>query len=180
MLLFAAMIVIVFLYGLSQYPKARGENHYISERVVQASKQKVWNVISDVGNYHKVTAGGIDDVQIISGSGLGMKRVCSAPNGDSWEETCTVWEPGNRFEFVVNTEREDYPLPFKKLSAVWKVDSISPNKSKIILDMTYEFENPFLAGYFLSIGKKQGDEDAKFLMDNWQRIVESEETTSIN
>ena len=173
LLTFAVLIVIVLAYGIIQYPKAKGVNHFISERVVNAPKDKVWRVISDVGNYHQVTAAGIDNVEITSGNGLGMKRVCYDPNGNSWEETCTIWEPGNRFQFVVNTQKEDYPLPFKSLSAIWKVDSISPDKSKIILDMSYEFTDPFLAGYFLSLGNKQGEIDSNYLMDNWQRLAEA-------
>ncbi|MBQ4820398.1 SRPBCC family protein [Aquimarina sp. MMG016] len=166
-------IVIILIYGFVQYPKAKGEQHFIAERIVNAPKDKVWKTISDVGNYHKVTAPNIDHVEIVEGEGLGMKRVCSAPDGSSWEETCTFWKPGEAYKFEVNTQREDYPFPLKSLSGIWKVDSIAPNKTKLSMDFAYEFNNPFLSGYFLSMGSKQAEEDTEFLLDNWQRLAEN-------
>ncbi len=166
-------IVIVLVYGFVQYPKAKGEQHFTAERIIHAPKEKVWEVISDVGNYHEVTAPNINHVEIISGQGLGMKRVCSAPDGSSWEETCTVWKPGNEYKFVVNTQKEDYPLPLKSLSGTWKVETVSPLQTRLFMDFAYEFKSPFLSGYFLSTGTKQAQKDTEYLLDNWQRLAEN-------
>ncbi|WP_298894926.1 SRPBCC family protein [uncultured Psychroserpens sp.] len=172
-IIISALIVIILVYGSIQYSKAKGTNHFISERIVEAPKAKVWRIISDVGNYHKVTADGIDDVKIIEGEGLGLKRICADQNGNSWEETCTSWIPEKEFGFEVNTQKEDYPLPFKSLSAIWKIDAISPNKTKITIDMSYEFKNAFLGGLFLNLGEKQAKKDSNFLLDNWQKMAEN-------
>ncbi len=166
------VIVVTLIYGFIQYPKAKGVQNFVSERIIYAPKDKIWDIISDVGNYHQVTAEGIHHVQIISGEGLGMKRVCSDPKGNSWEETCTIWEPGKQFKFEVNTQKKDFPLPFKSLSGSWKLDSITHNKNKLTLDFNYEFKNAFLAGYFLRVGQKQAQKDADYLLDNWQRMAE--------
>ncbi|WP_103070374.1 type II toxin-antitoxin system RatA family toxin [Aquimarina sediminis] len=165
-------IILILVYGFIQYPKAKGEQHFIAERIIHAPKDQVWKVISDVGNYHEVTAPNIDHVEIIEGKGLGMKRICKAPDGSSWEETCTIWNPDNEFEFVVNTQKEDYPYPLKSLSGFWKVETVSPMQTRLYMDFTYEFKNPFLSGYFLSIGMKQAEKDTEFLLDNWQRLAE--------
>lgn len=172
-------IIIVLVYGFVQYPKAKGEQHFTAERMILAPKEKVWRIISDVGNYHKVTAPNIDNVQIVAGHGLSMKRVCSAPDGTSWEETCTLWDPGKAFKFEVNTKREDYPFPLKSLSGVWKVDSVAPGITRLSLDFAYEFKSPFLSGYFLSMGTEQAKKDTEFLLDNWQRLAENENETKI-
>jgi ribosome-associated toxin RatA of RatAB toxin-antitoxin module len=169
----ATIIVGLLMYGFVQYPNAKGVQHFTTERIINAPKDKVWKIISDVGNYHKVTSAGIDDVEIIEGDGLGMKRVCSDPNGNSWEETCTLWKPGEEFRFEVNTEKEDYPYPLKSLSGSWKVDPVSPMLTKLSLDFTYEFKNAFLSGYFLSMGQEQALEDTQILFDNWQKMAES-------
>ncbi|MEW7291451.1 SRPBCC family protein [Aquimarina sp. 2304DJ70-9] len=165
-------IVVLLVYGFVQYPKAKGEQHFIAERIINAPKENVWEVISDVGNYHKVTAPNIHHVEIVEGQGLGMKRVCSAPDGSSWEETCTVWNPGKEFRFVVNTQKEDYPFPLKSLSGLWKVEQVSPLQTRLKMDFAYEFKSPFLSGYFLSMGMKQAKEDTDFLLDNWQQQAE--------
>ena len=166
-------IVILLVYGFVQYPKAKGEQYFTAERIVNAPKNKVWDVISDVGNYHKVTASNIHHVEIVEGQGLGMKRVCRAPDGTSWEETCTIWKPGDAYKFEVNTQREDYPFPLTSLSGIWKVDSLGPSKTRLSMEFEYQFKSPFLSGYFISMGTKQAEEDTNFLLDNWQRLAES-------
>ncbi|NER14427.1 hypothetical protein GWK08_13315 [Leptobacterium flavescens] len=168
----ASLIVALLVYGGIQYPKTKGLNHFTAERIVHAHVDEVWDIISDVGNYHEVTAAGIDKVRILEGNGLGMKRECADPAGNSWEEVCTLWEPGVQFKFRVNTEREDYRFPFKSLSGLWRVDSIAPTSTRISLDFAYEFENPFLSGFFISAGSKQAEEDMKILLDNWQQLAE--------
>ncbi len=168
----AVLILALIIYGLVQYPKAKGEQHFTAERIVNAPKDKVWDIISDVGNYHEVTAPNISKVEILKGSGLGMVRECSAPSGHSWEEVCTIWEPGEVFGFQVNTDREDYPFPLKSLSGLWKVEEVDANHTRILLDFSYEFQNAFLSGYFLSAGIKQAKEDTEFLLDNWQHMAE--------
>ncbi len=165
-------IVLLLGYGFIQYPKAKGEQHFTAERIIHASKEKVWKVISDVGNYHKVTAPNIHYVEIVAGSGLGMKRVCSSPDGSSWEETCTLWKPEEEFRFEVNTQKEDYPFPLKSLAGSWKVETISPFQTRLLLDFTYEFNTPFLSGYFLSMGMKQAKKDTEYLLNNWQKLAE--------
>ncbi len=171
-------IVILLIYGFVQYPKAKGEQHFIAERIIHASNEQVWEIISDVGNYHEVTAPNIHHVEIVAGQGLGMKRVCSAPDGTSWEETCTVWNPGKEFQFVVNTKKKDYPFPLKSLSGSWKIEQVGPMQTRLLLDFAYEFKSPFLSGYFLSMGMKQAKQDTEFLLDNWQRLAENKKQLS--
>ena len=171
-LILALIIVLTLIYGFIQYPKAKKVQHFVSERIIYAPKDKIWDIIADVDNNHKVTSEGIHNVKIIEGEGLGLKRICSDPNGNSWEETCTIWEPGERFKFEVNTQNEDYPLPFKSLSGVWKLDSITEGKTKLTLDFSYEFKNAFIAGLFLGMGEKQAQKDSDYLLDNWQRMAE--------
>jgi hypothetical protein len=60
-----------------------------------------------------------------------MIRECADPEGNSWEELCTIWEAGHRFKFEVNTDRADYGYPFRELSGLWQVDEIDPTSTKI-------------------------------------------------
>jgi len=168
----ASAIALVMLYGLYQYPKAKGLQHLIAKRVVQAPHNEVWAIVSDVGNYEEVTGPGIHRVEVLSGSELGMIRECADPQGNSWEEVCTVWEPGKRFKFEVNTQREDYGYPFKSLSGDWKVIALGPTSSRIEMDFAFEFENPFISGFFLPLAMKEAQEDTEYILDNWQRMAE--------
>ena len=168
----AVLILLIGIYGLFQYQKVRGENHLITERVVQAPVAEVWQIISDVDNYEQVTGPGIDRVDVLEGSGLGMIRECADPEGNSWEELCTIWEPGHRFKFKVNTDRPDYAYPFKELTGLWQIDALGPTTTRITMDFQYQFTNPFLSGLLLPFAMSAARKDTEYIMDNWQRMAE--------
>lgn len=89
-------------------------------RTVRAPTETVWAVMTDHPSYADV-ADNISKVEVLSGDGLGMKRRCFGPKGESWEETCNLYEPGQSYGFRIHTEAEDYPYPFAKLSGRWSV-----------------------------------------------------------
>ena len=110
----------------------------VFRRTVVAKKTKVWEIISDVANYHQV-APNIDDVKIISGKGEGMVRQCTHGNG-SWKETCSIWEKEKRFAFEVDTTAPDYPFPFKSLQGMWKINQIGPLETEIIMEFQFAYK----------------------------------------
>ncbi|GAB4234590.1 MAG: hypothetical protein Tsb0034_08330 [Ekhidna sp.] len=148
-------------------PEMKGLKRIQFERVVDATKKDAWEVVSDVSNYHHV-APNIDSVQIISGANEeGMVRSCSHKT-DSWTEVATLWEEGEQYSFLVDTDADDYPYPFKYLKGNWKVIEVSPGKTKIAMTFEFlyrkKFQNvlihPLLKGKF----SKVCDE----LLDNWE------------
>ena len=77
----AGVAIIVLFFGVGQSVglaqidtiKDKGIKRLVFERVINATKENTWNVVSDVCNYHKV-APNIDNVEILSGEGKGMVR----------------------------------------------------------------------------------------------------------
>lgn len=91
-------------------------------RVVRAPSRAVWEVVSDVGRYHEV----VDTLvvtEITWGSGKGMVRHCVDTRGREWDETCTLWEPGQRYRMTVDIDT--YPASFraifKRLEGTWSI-----------------------------------------------------------
>jgi len=88
-----ALIILLFciwqLQGLARLDTVLGKKVLHFSRVVKAPKAKVWQLITDVENYHLV-APNIDKVKILSEQqrGKGLVRACSHGK-DSWQETCT-------------------------------------------------------------------------------------------
>lgn len=177
-IIIGVVAIVVLLLGLGQAKELaridegtdRGKKVFQFERKVKGTKSKVWNVISDVANYHKV-APNIDDSKIISGEKKGLVRTCSHGK-DSWKETCTLWEEERQYSFMVDTKAPDYPYPLKSLKGTWIVDELSANESKI--SMVFEFEykkaiqnilvHPFMKYKFTKVCKE--------LLDNWQKMIE--------
>jgi len=141
-------------------------------RGVRGDRETVWNVISDLNNYHKI-APNIDETHIVSGKGEGMVRSCST-DGNTWTETCTVWEPGRKYSFLIDTDAPDYPYPLKYLQGTW---SVHPSSNDVVdIKMLFEFEynyslqalfvHPFMASWFTGVCEN--------LLDNWKQKIEEQ------
>lgn len=174
---YTALFLLVFLMIGSIYHGATaGPDTFTNKRTVEASKEVVWDTISDVGNYHEVTSDAIADVQILSGKELGMKRACYGPGGEQWTETCTEWVPGSHFTFVVDTKADDYPFPLlDKLKGTWKVEPVSDQKSEIILVFEYDMKYQWATWIFKPFAESQAEKDTDILLDNWERMAEQME-----
>lgn len=170
--LIVALIAFYQASALSQIDalSTSGNKLFRFERRVNASKQNVWKVISDVSSYHQV-APNVDDVKIISGEGEGMVRKCSHGK-DSWTETCSTWVEERTYSFEVNTSAPDYPYPLKYLKGTWEVNEINNDKTKVIMffEFTYKYKiyNVVLHPLLRDAFKKTAEE----LLNNWQNILE--------
>lgn len=144
--------------------------HFKFERIIKASKQSVWKVISDVANYDKV-APNIDNVKIISGEGNGMVRSCSHGK-DSWTETCSMWVEEKSYSFEVNTSAPDYPYPFKFLKGTWEVQEIDNSTTRIVMLFDFQYKRNFQNWLLHPLLKGKFSKTANELLDNWQHILE--------
>ncbi len=140
------------------------------KREIKGDKSKVWKIISDVSNYHKV-APNIDNVEIISGEGEGMIRNCTHKK-DSWTERCSLWEDGKQYSFVVDTMAPDYPYPLKTLKGNWTVNKITNNETEIIMRFEFEYKKPIQNILVHPIMKHKFTKICKELLDNWQNVIE--------
>lgn len=94
-------------------------------RPVNAPVATVWRVMTDHPGYADVAAN-IAKVEVLSGdglpdAGLGLRRRCADPDGNSWTETCDVFEPEKVFGFTIDTQAPDYPYPIAALTGRWSV-----------------------------------------------------------
>ena len=177
-LIIALVAIVVLLIGIGQAKGlAQIDNKnkkalkvFQFSRIVNGTKAKAWEVISDVGNYHKV-APNIDGSEIISGEKKGMVRTCSHGK-DSWRETCTLWEDEKQYSFVVDTSPEDYPYPLKSLQGNWRVEEISNNETAITMTYEFEYKKPIQNILIHPLMKYRFTKVCKELLDNWQKMIE--------
>ncbi len=170
------LIVMLFAigqsFGLAKIDSFEdtGMKRIVFQRIINASKKETWQVIADVGNYHKV-APNIDTVKIISGSGEGMVRSCSH-NTEHWTEVATLWEDGEEYSFRVNTEAKDYPYPLSHLQGTWKLQAISDHQTKVMMVFDFTFKRPIYNMVMYPFMKKEFVSGAEELLDNWQSMLE--------
>ncbi len=173
----AAVAFIVLAFGIGQSIglgkidtiNNEGLKRLTYERIINATKENTWKVISDVSNYHKV-APNIESVTIISGKGKGMVRSCTHKTG-SWTEVATLWEEGEQYEFQVNTDAKDYPFPLKFLKGTWKVETVSKHETKITMVFDFVFKQKIYNILIYPLMKKKFNKTCEELLDNWENIL---------
>lgn len=180
----AAIAFVVLFFGIGQSvglaqsgpmafmegKKEKGMKQLSYQRIIKASKEKVWKAVSDVSNYHKV-APNVDAVEIISGEDEGMVRSCSHKT-DSWTEVATLWEEGEQYSFKVNTEAEDYPFPLQYLTGNWKVEEIAENQTKITMTFDFKYNKKIQSLLLHPFMKIKFGKICRELLDNWQAELE--------
>lgn len=151
------------------------DGHLIAtvRREVKAPTETVWEVMTDHPAYADV-ASNITKVEVVSGEGVGMKRRCHGPKGESWEETCDLFVPGRAFGFRIDTEAEDYPYPISELSGKWLVKPVG-NGSEFSIEITAKPKgNPLTRWVFTMVAKHQFKAVLIDLADAWAARMERE------
>ena len=81
-----------------------------------------WAAITD-DDLYAALALNLSSVTATSPPGPGATRTCADLRGRSWSESCTVWDPGTRFDVVVHTDAPHYPYPLSELRGSWWVQA---------------------------------------------------------
>lgn len=170
-----AMIILVFFIfqtkGLAKMDTRNGVKILHFKRIMNADTRTVWQVITDVDNFHKV-APNVDQVKIISGKEKGMVRSCSHGK-DSWQETCTLWEDEKRYAFEVDTAAPDYPFPFSYLKGTWEIKALTPGKTEISMEFEVVYQKKIHNILMHPLAKWKYGKTGEKLLDNWQKIAEN-------
>jgi ribosome-associated toxin RatA of RatAB toxin-antitoxin module len=151
--------------------KKSGLKQIIVKRQINSSRDSVWKVMADVGNFHKV-APNLVDVKIVSGSEKGLVRNCSHNDKQSWTETCTAWEPGREYSFEVNTSAPDYPYPLKYLKGTFIVEELTSTTSKITMVYDFVYTRKIYNVILYPLMKPKFNKTLKEILDNWQNMIE--------
>lgn len=86
---------------------------------VPAPARDVWAVITDHDLYGRL-APNLSGVRVLTGNGPDLVRTCSNTKGQTWTETCTLWDDGHRFDVDVHTD--GYPYPLQVMRGSWWVE----------------------------------------------------------
>ena len=143
------------------------------KRAVNAPPETVWNVMTDHPAYADV-ASNIAKVEVVQGDGLGMVRRCHGPKGESWQETCDLFEPGQAYGFRIHTEAKDYPYPLTELSGRWSVVPHGTGAQFDIRIMAKPKGNALARWMFAKLAGQQFKSVLIDLADGWALRMEQE------
>lgn len=159
----------------SQFSMAKaGKGFEISvTRETRASAETVWQVMTDHPGYADV-ADNLSKVDVLSGEGPNTRRKCYGPKGESWTETCDLYQDGKVFGFKVQTDAADYPYPFKKVQGRWSVASKGPGAEFTVV-IKVEPKNGYTALMMQLVGFRNIRALMINLADRWAERMEREE-----
>ena len=105
----------------------------------QASSERVWNAIADVGRIDRYAPHVLSSrLQNDGPPKVGSVRECEAMNGTRWAERIIELDPAHRrLNLEFDAEAPDFPFPFSSLRGGWAVDEQeSGNQVSIWLEGT--------------------------------------------
>jgi|GEM_PF-603835 len=122
---------------INQVQVAPGARHVKVRRVVEASHERVWEVIGSYNQIHRFhpfvrRAEPVGKLE----SGVGARRECHLYSGASVVEEVVDWQEG-RSVSVLNTSS---PSPFGDTGGTLSVAPLAPGRSVVLLDANYEVE----------------------------------------
>jgi ribosome-associated toxin RatA of RatAB toxin-antitoxin module len=140
-------------------------------RVIDAPLSLVWEIVSDLDTYHQHT-GTLTETTVISGEGQGATRRCVDASGNSWEETCTIWEPEQRYavDVDVSTYPAKYRMLFRTFKGTWNVE---PAGGQTRVTIRFEAELRRIPGAAKLVDKlaKRSRSDLEAILDSYAQTA---------
>ena len=144
---------------------------FVADRIVQAPAERVWAVVADLAGYAQI-APGLSHVEILQGDLEGLRRRCYDTRGRGWNETCTLWEPGHRYQMQVDTT--SYPFPLRQLlrafQGTWSVDPV-PEGTRITVGFDAQPRLGLLGRLALRTMSGKTHRDLTQLLDNYEHAI---------
>lgn len=145
---------------------------FYAERMVQASADVVWDIISDVEGYAQA-APNLSRAAVLSGEGAGMVRRCWNNEGNAWSEECVLWEEGRRYSMVVDTANAD-GHPMKEMAGTW---GMQEEEDGVRVYMHFEYEPKYgWLGLLLDrlLARRVARQLTEAIFDEWEAQTEAQ------
>lgn len=143
------------------------------ERILPAEPDQVWPLLSDHDLYGRL-APNLSSVEVISAPGQPLRRRCTNTTGNSWEETCTLYDDGHRYAVTVDTG--NYPYPLTTMRGLWQVDP-HPGGSHVTMRFTYQAHTTVRGGLFAIVFRPLFRPVLARIFTGWQQRLNPAPTT---
>lgn len=155
-----------------------GRMYKRAERVIPVPAGVAWQVMTDHAGYADV-AENLSRVEVISGSGMGMRRRCYDNRGRGWGETCCLWEEGRAYSFEVHTSAADYPYPLRELKGTWQVEPVEEGL-RVILEFVALPKWGFVGRTLMRLAIGNASRICLNLLAGWERRMLAEAGAASN
>ncbi len=147
-------------------------------RISQASAntaEQLWPVMIDHELYAKLALN-LKAAEGLGPDGLGFERACTDTIGRTWSETCTLWDPGRRFD--VNVDISDYPYPLQLVQGSWQVEPAAASGSTIGMTFAIQPEPGLIGRLFVPAMHLFFKPILRRITKGWQRAAGRQSTAT--
>ena len=148
------------------FPTVSGQGATVAtfqiERHLDAPRARTWEVLSNLDGWG-AHAPNLSKTEVIAGAGEGAVRQCHNNAGKSWAETCTLWQPGQRYVMEVDTS--DYPYPMDVMRGTFSVDDDGPG-SRVTLRFDYQFKYGIIGRVLGAMARPMFSRTCRRLLDS--------------
>ncbi len=140
-------------------------------RVIDAPLSLVWEIVSNLDTYHQHT-NTLTETTVISGEGQGATRRCVDASGNSWEETCTIWEPEQRYAVDVDvpTYPAKYRMLFRTFKGTWNVEPAG-GQTRVTIRFEAELRRIPGAPMLVDMLAKRSRSDLEAILDSYAQTA---------
>ncbi len=140
---------------------------------IAAPSDAVWEVITDHELYGRL-APNLSAVKVVSGDSEPLRRECANTSGNTWQETCTLWEEGRRFAVEVDTS--DYPYPLAVMRGMWEATPAADG-TDVLLRFSYRARRGLRAAVFAAIFSLLAKPISRRIIRGWEEQLAPKRTT---
>ncbi|MBT8241880.1 MAG: SRPBCC family protein [Acidimicrobiia bacterium] len=183
----AAIAAMVLSLGIAQLRARRGLMTAIAEtdaaldesppieihtfqRETDGTPARLWPIISDHALYAKLALN-LKAAENITPNGPGFERSCTDGIGRTWSETCTLWDPGHRFDVDINID--DYPYPLQMVQGSWRVNQATGDTSAVGMMFAFQPNRGIAGRLFTPIMHLMFPPILKRIAKGWERAADS-------
>ncbi len=155
-------------------PQVTFEHHFA------ALPEDLWPVVIDIVGAAEALPH-LSGAEVLSGEGaVGRDSRCTNLKGQSWTETCFLWEEGRAFGTRANADAADYPYPLEKLELTYH---LTPRDGGTAVRMSFDYRmkyGPIGRLLELAIGKRSFRKiSADSFRDLQSRLAKTSERAAI-
>jgi len=158
--------------GLDEFPPI--EIHTLN-REIDGTPSQLWPVISDHALYAELALN-LKAAENVTPNGPGFERTCTDSLGRTWSETCTLWDPGHRFDIDIRID--EYPYPLQMVQGSWSVAEATRGTSNVAMVFAFQPNRGMYGRTFLPVLHLMFPSILKRIAKGWERTARKRNTAT--
>lgn len=159
--------------NLNEFPPI--EIHTLN-REIDGTPAQLWPVITDHALYAELALN-LKAAENVTPNGPEFERTCTDTLGRTWSETCTLWDPGRRFD--IDIDISEYPYPLQMVQGSWSVTEATGDTSNVAMVFAFQPNRGIWGRTFIPTMHLIFPSILKRIAKGWERVAKQRDKASL-